>query len=183
MKGRTGASAYEFKAPWARSLWVITVLSSLLLAALPIVGFSITRAHPSDGLRLAILIPPLAILVGAALFTVRGYRLQGEDLLIRRLFWYSAVSLRGLTLARWDPTALRWAWRVCGNGGLFSFSGWYRNRKLGSYRMWVTDPRRAVILVAGGRTFVVSPDAPERLIQLLGFGPTSSVESATEYGS
>lgn len=52
-----------------------------------------------------------------------------------------------------------------GNGGLFSFTGWYRNKILGVYRAWVTDLRSTVILRFEKRAVVLSPADPNAFIR------------------
>ncbi len=47
--------------------------------------------------------------------------------------------------------------RTFGNGGLFCFSGRFRNRKLGSYRAFATDPKLAVVLRFPDKIVVVTP--------------------------
>lgn len=56
---------------------------------------------------------------------------------------------------------MRGSLRLCGNGGMFSFTGWYRNRALGVYRAFVTDLKSTVVLKFAKRTIVVSPERPE----------------------
>jgi len=60
---------------------------------------------------------------------------------------------------------MRGSIRTFGNGGLFSFTGFYRNRLLGAYRAFVTDPRQAVVLRFPKRNVVVSPGAPEEFVR------------------
>lgn len=60
---------------------------------------------------------------------------------------------------------MRWSVRTFGNGGLFSFSGWYYNTLLGAYRAFVTDPNQTVVLHLGGRSVVVSPAKPEEFVR------------------
>jgi hypothetical protein len=48
---------------------------------------------------------------------------------------------------------------------VFSFTGLFRNRTLGMYRAFVTDPRRAVVLRLPRRTVVVSPADPEAFVR------------------
>ena len=44
--------------------------------------------------------------------------------------------------------------RTFGNGGGFSFTGFYYNQRLRSYRAFVTDLRRTVVLRYAARTVV-----------------------------
>jgi hypothetical protein len=51
-----------------------------------------------------------------------------------------------------------------GNGGLFSFTGLFRNRSLGTYRAFLTDLHRTVVLHFSKRTVVLSPSAPDDFV-------------------
>ena len=112
-------------------------------------------------------LPPLVLVVGCALFTIRSYTLASDVLLIHRLFWRTRLPLVALQSARFEPRAMQWSIRTFGNGGFFSFTGFYRNKLLGAYRAFVTDPRRTVVLRYTGRTVVVSPHAPEDFVREL----------------
>ena len=57
--------------------------------------------------------------------------------------------------------------RTMGNGGLFSFSGRYRSRKLGSFRAYVTDLRNCVVLKLAEQVIVISPENPEMFVEIL----------------
>ena len=150
-----------FKAPWCKVLWIVSAVATAILlgvAAIPVPG--------PWWLRLL----PLAIVAGALPFVVRGYEIMDDRLLIRRLFWDTRIGLAGLRSARFDPAALKGSLRTCGNGGLFSFTGWYWSRPLGSYRAYVTDLKRAVVLTFDTRRIVVSPERPEEFVRELSAG-------------
>jgi Bacterial PH domain len=108
---------------------------------------------------------PVVMVVTSALFHVRGYTVRPGALQIHRLLWTTQVGLDGLEEVLRDPEAMRGSLRLLGNGGLFSFTGWFRNRTLGMYRAFVTDPRRAVVLRLPQRTVVVSPADPEGFVR------------------
>lgn len=143
----------RYSAPWSFSLVALSVVAGAICA-----GTAVLLGR--DGyVWLAIL--PLLILVLASLFVVRGYSVGPDALLVHRLFWMTRLPLKGLETAQFEPRAMRWSLRTFGNGGLFSFTGFYRNRLLGAYRAFVTNPRRTVVLRFPSRTIVVSPAAPE----------------------
>ena len=152
----------SFRAPWSRSLVVISVIVPLVCVAV----VSAPLASLGQGNRWGFLLATLPLLLPsvAALFLIRGYVLRDHDLLVRRLCWTTRISLTGLRSVRHDPAALRWSIRTFGNGGLFSFTGFYWNKTLGSYRCFVTDPARSVILRLPKRTLVVSPDDPSAFV-------------------
>lgn len=147
-------------APWSISLKLTSLLVSLILIG---VGIAFGREGgwegwlPASGL--------VALLLGMMLFTVRGYSVPGRVLLVRRLLWNTRLQLEGLVSATSDPEAMRSSLRTFGNGGGFSYTGRYWNKRLGSYRAFVTDPARSVVLRWPDRTIVVSPASPEAFVQ------------------
>jgi len=147
-----------FKAPWGKALRIVSTFAAAILlglAVLPVPGLWWFR------------ILPLALLAGALPFVVRGYAIREDALLIRRLFWDTRIVLNGLQSACFDPSVMCGSVRTCGNGGLFSFTGWYWNRKIGSYRAYATDLNRTVVLTFANRRVVVTPDRPEDFVRAL----------------
>lgn len=151
-------SSREHEAPWSRFLIIVSAVASLILLAVG--GLTLWAVRDLGGFGIALSVLVLALLPGSALFVIRGYRLDGAQLYVRRLLWETPVDLRGLDLVRFDPASLKGSIRLFGNGGLFSFSGVFWNRHLGRYRAFVTDHAKAVVLRISGRTVVVSPADP-----------------------
>lgn len=106
----------------------------------------------------------MAIFVGSAVFAIRGYTVTVDAILVHRLFWTTRLPLAGLASAKVEPDAMRGSIRTFGNGGVFSFTGFYYRRALGNYRAFVTDPHRTVVLRFPKRTVVLSPVAPEEFV-------------------
>ena len=154
----------HFKAPWCTLLIVVSALATLLCVGITVKTQPWAARHGNGWLAWL----PLALVFGCALFTIRGYTITPDAILVHRLFWATRLPRAGLQSARVDPQAIRWSIRACGNGGFFSASGFYWNKSLGFYRMFLTDPRRAVVLKFVRRTIVVSPDPPEEFVRELG---------------
>jgi hypothetical protein len=153
----------RFGAPWSKSLVVISTLTTLLCLGIALMPH--TPATPANPRFFWLRAVPIALIVGSALFTIRGYSLTSDNILIHRLLWSTRFPLDGIQSADFQPGAMRGAWRTCGNGGLFSFSGFYRNRILGAFRAFVTDPSRAVVLRYPNCTIVLSPSDPESFVR------------------
>jgi hypothetical protein len=149
-----------YRAPWSKMLITITSAVSLLCIGMA-TGFMISQ----PGLLPWGTVIPLVIVIGGALFTIRGYTLTADALLVHRLFWNTRISLKGLQSVHMDSEAMNGSIRTFGNGGLFSFSGRYRNKKLGAYRAFVTDMNNTVVLTFPKRTVVVSPESPEAFVR------------------
>lgn len=152
-----------FKAPWGTSLKVVTGISLVILGWVAFAGLTIQRA-PSWVAVLQVMLP-LSLVAGCAPFVIRSYEVSGGELRVRRLGWTARFALKGLKSAiNAPPDALRGSLRVCGNGGLFVFAGWFWSKRLGWYRLLATNPRRCVILSFENRRVVVSPEPAEAFV-------------------
>jgi hypothetical protein len=156
-------------APWPLSLKIVSFLGTAVLCG---VSYAAYRAIPTPtgfthnfGLGVALI--PLAVLIGAVFFIVSGYRIDSNELTVERLLTSTPVPLSGIVRVWADPLACKGSLRVFGNGGLFSFSGWFYSRRLGRYRLFATDWRNAVVLKFSDRVVVVSPAAPQAFIEHL----------------
>ena len=155
----------HYEAPWSTSLIVMSVLTTVILPGRfgrRMVGSRSEARSParSAGWRSCRWSSCLA----AALFTIRGYSHY-----LGQLSWCIACygprrcHASGLESAEVEPDAMRGSLRTFGNGGAFSFTGFYYNKRLGSYRAYVTDPRRTVVLRYANRRVVLSPADAGRL--------------------
>jgi hypothetical protein len=162
----------RFGAPMALSLKIIT---ALVIVVVVTAGFlPLFLASPATTPRFALLLGPLlcgVLLLVIPLFAVRGFEIHHRELLIQRPLWWTRVPLKGLVSAEADPQAMKGSIRLMGNGGFFAYTGLFRNRKLGKYRAFVTDPSRSVVLKFDDRTVVVSPEDPTAFVRSLGFEP------------
>ena len=148
-----------FTAPWSRPLVVVSLVATGLCLWIAISRFS--------GVLSSV---PVVVMIGCGLFTVRGYAITPEAIVVKRLFWETRLPRIGLVSATFSPTAMKRSIRTFGNGGFFSFTGRFRNRELGNYRALVTDPSKSVVLRYPGKTIVLSPGDPEGFVREL-MGP------------
>lgn len=154
----------EFAAPWGRQLKRASVFSVAVLSVVFCAGLVSLRAEGSWLASTVLLMLPPAVLAGALPFMVRGYVLLDDALVVERLGWRTRLPLAGLASVGGDVEAMRGSIRLLGNGGLFSFTGEFWNRRLGRYRALATDPERAVVLRYPTRTIVVTPHDPQHFI-------------------
>lgn len=156
-----------FDAPWGKALrW-----SSCALVAFTVVMFIFYKSSGTIGLAVGSWVLPF-ILLGTLPFIIRSYAIAGDELLIRRLFWTTRLPLAGLKSAEVEPRVMSNSLRTFGNGGAFSFTGWFWKKPLGHYRAFVTDLNRTVVLRFEKRTVVVSPAEPEEFVRQLAPQPS-----------
>ncbi|HXX48515.1 MAG TPA: PH domain-containing protein [Myxococcota bacterium] len=103
----------------------------------------------------------LALFAAVALVAIRGYRIENGELLVRRPFWSTRYSLRGLSSAARDPRALRPTLFGFGNNGFFAVNGWRRVDPYGWCRALATNAENAVVLRTPRHTLIVTPDRPD----------------------
>lgn len=146
----------RFNAPWGKLLYAFTAVGGTVCAG---------AAWSSAVVGIPVLpIAFVATLAGCATFAVRGYRLEGDTLIIERLGWDKRVSLAGLKAVRHDKDLINGAVRV-GNGGLFAFCGWFWSRKLGWFKLAGNDILgRAVLLELEGDKWMITPGDPEAFV-------------------
>jgi hypothetical protein len=158
-------TAERFGAPWSGKLATATTIGIVVLLGLPFAIAFVPANGAAPALLVAVLaVIDLAVIATAALFLIRGYRLDGDGLHVERLLWADRIPLTGLHRAWPDPNATSRSLRLFGNSGFFCIAGLFTNRRLGRYRVFATDPRRAVVLQTPERTVVVTPDEPLRFL-------------------
>jgi hypothetical protein len=157
----------EFGAPWDRTVRGATMLSLVVLALPMLAAIFAPIELPLLAAVLLIGVPPLIV---AETFAgrVRGYTLTEDAITVRRGMWNTRLPLAGLRSVTGDVDAMRGSVRVLGNGGLFSITGRFWNRKLGWYRAFATDASRAVVLRYADRTIVITPHDPQQFIMRAG---------------
>ena len=160
----------HYEAPWSTSLIVISVLTTVTLLGVAAGAWWEAAVGHYPSLLHWIPLLPLLILFACALCAIRGYTITPDSILVHRLLSSTRLPRTGLESASVEPGAMRWSIRTLGNGGAFAFSGFYYNRRLHSYRAYVTDPRRAVVLRYANRRVVLSPAAPQDFVDDLAVG-------------
>ena len=153
------AANMAYTAPWARSL----ILESLFFGGICIVA-SVWLLWQDRWAPQWLAVVPIIIICASALFLIRGYSVTSKAILIHRLLWTTRVSLEGLQKADFLPNITKRSIRIFGIGGMFSFSGCFRNQTLGKYNAFVTDPARTVVLRFPQKTVVLSPSSPENFL-------------------
>lgn len=145
----------EFAARMGGSTKLITGLVCIVLGGVLILG--LTSHFDPPAARWMMILSPIVVLAGTALFMVRGYAIEGQSLIVKRLGWETSISLQGLNTVDMDPHTMRGAIRYFGNGGLFCFCGRFWSRALGNFRAYVTDLSSTLVLGWPDKKILISP--------------------------
>jgi hypothetical protein len=144
----------SFSASYDSTAKVISAVVVVLFAAIAIA----TRSTIAAGFLAVVLF----FLYGSS---PRGYSIVDRSIIVRRLVGDVRIPLddiRELRAAAADD--LRGCIRLWGSGGLFGWYGLYRTSKLGMCRWYVTNRGNAVVVIAGRKTTVFSPDDADGFI-------------------
>jgi hypothetical protein len=142
-----------FKARYDRMTKIVTTLVVAVLVTLPIIA---TRA---GGVAVFIAFVSAAVLALSFAYSPRGYEIFGGAFRVKRLIGDVVFPLDELRYVR-DATAadFRGCVRLWGSGGLFGYYGWFWSKALGRSRWYVTDRSKALVLAAGGKAILASPE-------------------------
>lgn len=156
-------------APWPTSLKLVSALGTVAILAASYAAYRAAPIAPgfTRNFGIGVALIPMTILAGAVIFLVKGYTVNVGELAVERLLSVTPVSLNGLRRVWSEPRACGGSLRIFGNGGLFAFTGWFYNKKLGRFRLFATDFSRAVVLQFPHRVVVVTPADPQAFITYL----------------
>ncbi|MDZ7374511.1 MAG: PH domain-containing protein [candidate division KSB1 bacterium] len=159
-----------FGAPWGRDVKWITWLVVAVLTVVAVVMVVVERQALEEkeakiGAYAGVGGVLLVLLVVSA-FAPRGYRVTAGYVEVLRPIGTVRIPLVEVTEVRRIEKKELSAMRLAGSGGFFGYYGAYRNRALGSFRMYVTDLSRAVLL-RGKKSVVVSPDRPDVFVEVV----------------
>jgi hypothetical protein len=157
----------QFAAPWGIEVKMMTIGGSLICLGAPLYFAFPPDGTLSDELMFYCMKAPLLLWLGSLLFTIRGYSITEDCILIHRLIWATRLPLEHLNEVNLDGATFRNSMRCFGNGGIFGISGLYYNRREGTFRAFVTNTTRTVLLKFASRTILVSPDDPKRFVSAL----------------
>lgn len=162
-----------FQAAMGRTVMVITGAVYGLLLVLTLVFFFLYFRGPAggSGVRPAWALYPAVVcslvMLAMPLMRIKGYEVGSEQLRVRCAYGDRVFPWQGLKDVRSAPDAYVGAIRTMGNGGVFSMLGHFRSERLGSFRSYVTDTDRLVLLEWENLRVVVSPVDTARFIEVV----------------
>jgi len=108
------------------------------------------------------------ILLAAYAWSPQSYQIRDGALIVKRLAGNVRITLSTVRQVR--PAGgddLGGCVRLFGSGGLFGWYGLFRTTKLGKSIWYMTNRQNAVVLIADGKTILVSPDDVERFVNAI----------------
>jgi PH (Pleckstrin Homology) domain-containing protein len=138
----------QFSASYDRSAKILSALVCLGLLAVVFLVHNLVIG----GLSLLV----LAICVA---YSPRGYVIEGQSIVVRRMAGAASIALEGVReVRRVTAEDLRGCIRLRGSSGFFGYYGLFSTSKLGKCNWYVTDRSKSVVVITSTRTVLLSPD-------------------------
>lgn len=154
-----------FDAPWSTKLKLITAFVTVLLLAIPARAW-FNSSTPVEGISLFVtLLAPIVLIAGGYLYSIKRYGLSSTEIVVERPIGSKRFPLNELESAAFDPIQTAGSLRIFGNGGFYSFSGYFQNARLGRYRAYMMNRDHAVILTFPKAVVVISPKDPAAFVE------------------
>lgn len=156
-----------FAAPWSRTLRLVTLMIALVCLALTASLWPVIQSEGPGSMHFWGGLLPVMIIALAGVFAVRGYRLEGDELIVERPLWASRFPLATLESVQPQPQLMNASRSVLGNNGFFGFMGLFKHPQAGAFRALVTDPERVLLLNFRERALAISPADGDRFLAAL----------------
>ncbi len=136
-----------------------------IVTVVMIVAAGVVPFLPGMVMYTVVILP--AILFITWLFSVTGFSVENNCLIVSRPLWKTTISIPPDSVAGVEPEIKVGLLRTFGNGGLFGYTGRFRNRKLGFFNAYATNWKHAVSITSALQDFcvVVTPENVEGFIQ------------------
>jgi len=153
----------EFKASFDSLTKTLTIVVIILFAGIISLNVLDYLSADSSSHRhvhgVLLLLFPL-VLGGCYAFSIKGYMIEGAELIIVRPIGSKKISISdiaGVRAVRREE--MRGAIRIFGVGGLFGYYGKFYSWTLGSLTLYTTQRKnRLLIIMKSGKKILISPD-------------------------
>ena len=158
----------EYSASLGNLSKIISVLGTLFLVGLFIYMGYLNYSEPRKEFAFMTALGLFMILLPVItyFYMPRFYVITDEALLIKRRAGNFRIPLS--TIDRVESATkedMRLTMRTFGNGGMFGFTGYFRNSKFGRMRWFVTQRCNYIVVTTKDqKKYVISPDEPEMMV-------------------
>ncbi|TRY33888.1 helix-turn-helix domain-containing protein [Aliiglaciecola sp. M165] len=96
-------------------------------------------------------------------FSIQGYSVIDNRLLIHHIGWSSNFDLSSLSSIEVNPYVMMGAIRIFGVSALFVSTGRFRSNVIGKFKAYITNPKNGLVLRFDDEQIVITPDDPEAM--------------------
>lgn len=158
----------KFKCTWGTSVRVITILTFSLLTVITIhiAYLSFTTNHFASMWVLAFVATLyVGVVSGTYLTSPTGLELKGGKIIVKRPWKDVEIDIKDIKfIGRRKDKSLNDI-RTMGNGGMFAFTGRFRNNEKGRYTAYFTNTQQMVWVETRSKLYCLSCEKPDTFVQ------------------
>lgn len=140
------------------------------ILALGVFGLMAVRSISGSGDILYVLLGPVlfGLSVNQLLHSVWGYRIEGNQLLVRRLWWTSRVDLSDVEATSLEPSLVKKSRFAFSLRHALRWVGPMRHPKYGRYQSYCVNRANVVVMAKKSSVVAVSPEDPDEFVKAVG---------------
>ncbi|WP_298062614.1 PH domain-containing protein [uncultured Rikenella sp.] len=162
----TGKKRITVPYRWETQTIVITILCIVVLVGVWAVVVAV-NSHAAGWLKWVLGIVCLGAIPVSAAYLPRSLSVADRKITLRRLVGRIDIPLDEVVVVRKiEPMMLDGSSRVFGSGGLFGYLGRFRNRRLGTYSMWITEQQNLLLVETVQRRWVFNCRRADEFIRI-----------------
>lgn len=151
---------------WSKTVWVISILTTLLLIGLSFIYLLIPEAVIGwERYLLMFLVLPLPAILFCT--SPRYLCLYSNELIVKR--WVGRVTILTkdiISIEEADKWTVMRSTRSMGNGGIFGYYGYFHNRQYGKFRMFASEMSNLYFIRTIKSNYVISCSNRELIAEL-----------------
>jgi hypothetical protein len=160
-----------FDAPWDKLLKTVTyaVVAFFILETIVIAVALFLTASQMTVLLITslIVVCNIVVLLFSYLYAPQGFLIDETGITIERKVAPIRIEMNSIQKAtRIERDRFMKSTRTFGNGGLFGYYGSFRNKELGSFKMYATH-RDYGVLVSADTHYVITPDRTDEFVDVV----------------
>ena len=160
-----------FKAPWDGMLktvtYAVTVFFLLETIAIAVALFLMASQTTALLITCLLVLCNVFILLFSFLFAPQGFTIEATGITVVRKTSPVFIEIgRIQNVSRIERGRFMKSTRTFGNGGLFGYYGSFRNKELGSFKMYATH-RDYGVLIEADKNYVITPDRPDEFVEVV----------------
>ena len=160
-----------FDALWDRMLKIITyavvaffVIETIVIAVVMFITTPQTVALPVTAL---LVLCNTLILVLTYLYAPQGFLIDETGITVMRKHAPVHIAIGTVqTASRIERDRFMKSTRTFGNGGLFGYYGSFRNKDLGSFKLYATH-RDCGVFIKADKNYVLTPERPDEFVEVV----------------
>lgn len=154
-----------FKASFDKTVWIITCVVAALFLGLTFIPSFLGKEEVVVAIYLGVVLALIYLITFG--FCTLSYKITEDELIVNRPFYnacFKRDKIKDVEVI--DENQITGSIRTLGNGGIFGYTGYFANFKLGKMFWYLTRKDKLVLVrLYNNEKIVLSPNEPEKFVE------------------